>query len=219
MSRPLPFGDSLLQHFRGCVLDREGQLPCCAPRGDRHGTRQGAARSGGGRPGGEHMSRQRKNWTDAEDDLLRHLADSGARSREIGERIGRSESAVRNRMKFLRISRRGGHVRKYASWSEEELTALRELDGKGILLTEISARLGRDRTSVAAKARALGLWHKNPLPDTDIPAGTGNPEPKRPARVFSEIEKRRIRRFLARGDTLADIARQMRCEVADIRRI
>ena len=26
-------------------------------------------------------------------------------------------------------------------------------------------------------------------------------------------------RFLARGDTLADIARQMRCEVADIRRI
>ncbi len=30
---------------------------------------------------------------------------------------------------------------------------------------------------------------------------------------------RRIGRFLARGDTLADIARQMRCEVADVRRI
>ena len=120
----------------------------------------GSRQAGGGLPGGEHMSRQRQNWTDAEDDLLRHLADSDASSREIGERIGRSEYAVRSRMKFLRISRRGGLVQNHENWSEEELVALRELDGKGMLLTEISARLGRDRTSVAAKARALGLWQE-----------------------------------------------------------
>ena len=165
------------------------------------------------------MSRRRQNWTDAEDDLLRRLADSGASPREIRERIGRSESAVRSRMKLLRISRRGGHGRKYENWGEEELAALRKLHGEGMMLTEIAERLGRARSSVVAKARALGLWRKNPSPDTDIPAEPGDPGPKRPARSFSEIEKRRIRQFLARGDTLADIARQMRCEVADIRRI
>ena len=165
------------------------------------------------------MSRRRQNWTDAEDDLLRHLTDSGAKSREIGARIGRSESAVRNRMTILGISRRGGRVRKCENWSEEDLAVLRELHGEGMLLTEVAERLGRDRTSVVAKARALGLWRKNPLPDVDIPAGTGDPEPMRPTRTFGEIERRRIRQFLERGDTLADIARQMRCEVADIRRI
>ncbi len=165
------------------------------------------------------MSRRRQNWTDAEDDLLRHLADSGARSREIGERIGRSASAVRNRTTMLRSSRRGGRVQKFENWSEEELTALRELDGAGMMLTEIAEHLGRDRTSVAAKGRALGLWRTNLPPDADIPAEAGEHVPKHPARTFSEIERRRIRQFLARGDTLADIARQMRCAVADIRRI
>ena len=165
------------------------------------------------------MNRRRQTWTGAEDDLLRHLADSGTSSREIAERLGRSESAVCNRMKVLRISRRGGRVRKYENWSEEELAALRELHGEGLLFTEIAERLGRGRSSVAAKARALGLWRMNPPPGADIPAEAGEHVPKRPARAFSEIEKRRIRRFLARGDTLADIARQMRCEVADIRRI
>ncbi len=164
------------------------------------------------------MSR-RQNWTDAEDDLLRHLSDSGSGPREIGERIGRSEAAVCNRMKFLRISRCGGHVRKHENWSEEELTALRELDSEGLLLTEIAERLGRGRTSVAAKGRALGLWRTNPPPDADFPAAAGEHVPKHPARTFSEIERRRIRQFLERGDTLADIARQMRCAVADIRRI
>ena len=159
------------------------------------------------------MSRRRQNWTDAEDDLLRHLADSGSRPREIGERIGRSESAVRNRMKMLRISRRGGHVRKYANWSEEELAALRELHEEAMLLTEVAERLGRARTGVEAKVRELGLLRTNP------PAEAGDPGPKRPARAFGEIERRRIGQFLARGDTLADVARQMRCEVADIKRV
>ena len=159
------------------------------------------------------MSRRRHDWTDAEDDLLRRLTDSGSSPREIGERIGRSESAVRNRKKMLRIPRRGCLVRKPENWSEEELAELRELHAEGMLLTEIAERLGRARTSVAAKARALELWRKNPPPDA------GEHVPKRPARAFSEIEKRRIRQFLSRGDTLADIARQMRCEVADIRPI
>lgn len=165
------------------------------------------------------MSRWRQSWTDAEDDLLRRLADSVTSTREIGERMGRSESAVCNRMKVLRISRRGGDVRKYENWSEEDLAALRELHGAGMVFTEIAERLGRRRSSVAAKARALGLWRLNPPPGADVPAEAGAPGLKRPARVFSEIERRRIVRFLARGDTLADIARQMRCGVADIRRI
>ncbi len=167
------------------------------------------------------MSRRRQHWTDAEDDLLRNLVNSGSSPREIGERIGRSESAVRNRMKVLRISLHSSRVRKNENWSEEELAALRELHGEGMLLTEISERLKRGRTSVEAKARALGLWRTNPVPDADIPAPAeaGDPGPKRRARTFSEIERRRIRQFLERGDTLADIARQMRCEVADIRRI
>ncbi|MCY3875174.1 MAG: hypothetical protein OXF88_12885 [Rhodobacteraceae bacterium] len=40
------------------------------------------------------MSHRRQNWTDAEDDFLRRLADFGSSPCEIGERIGRSESAV-----------------------------------------------------------------------------------------------------------------------------
>ena len=165
------------------------------------------------------MSLWRRNWTDAEDDLLRHLAGSGSSPREIGERLGRSESAVYKRMKKLRISRRDGRVRKYENWSGEDLAAFRELYGEGMPLTEIAERLGRARSSVAAKARALGLWRQSSPPDADIPAEAGDPGLKRPSRVFSEIERRRIGRFLARGDTLADIARQMRCEIADIRRI
>ena len=169
--------------------------------------------------GGEHMSRRRRNWTDAENDLLRRLADSDFSLREIGERIGRSKSAICNRMKVLRISRRGRRVRKYENWSKKELAVLRELYGEGMLLTEIAERLGRARTSVASKARALELWRTNPPPRANMPAEAGEHVPKRPARAFSEIEKRRIKQFLARGDTLADIARQMRCEIADIRRI
>ncbi|MCY3873053.1 MAG: hypothetical protein OXF88_02020 [Rhodobacteraceae bacterium] len=165
------------------------------------------------------MSRRRQNWTDAEDDLLRHLSASGSRPREIGERIGRSESAVRNRMKMLRISRRGGHVRKYANWSEEELAALRELHEEAMVLTEVAERLGRARTGVTSKVRELELWRTNPPADADIPVEAGDPGPKRPVRAFGEIERRRIRQFLARGDTLADIARQMRCEIADIKRV
>ncbi len=136
----------------------------------------------GGLPGGERMSRQRRNWTDAEDELLGRLADSGASPREIGERIGRSESAVRSRMKLLRISRRDGHVRKYESWGEEELAAPRELHGEGMLLTEIAERLGCARSSVVVKARAPGLWHKNPPPDADIPA-----EPAIPGRSVRRV--------------------------------
>ena len=165
------------------------------------------------------MSRWRQAWTEAEDDLLRRLADSGTSSREIGERMGRSESAVCNRMKVLRISRRGGCVRKYENWSEEDIAELRDLHDAGMMLSEIAERLGRARSSVAAKARALGLWRMNPPPGAEIPAEAGDPGLKRPSRMFSEIERRRIERFLVRGDTLADIARQMRCEVADIRRI
>ena len=165
------------------------------------------------------MSRWRRNWADTEDDLLRRLADSGSSPREIGDRLGRSESAVYKRMRILKISWRGGGVRKYENWSVEDLAALRELYGEGMPLTEIAERLGRARSSVAAKVRALGLWRQSPPPDADIPAEAGDPGLKRPSRVFSEIERRRIGRFLARGDTLADIARQMRCAVADIRRI
>ncbi len=155
---------------------------------------------------------RRENWSVAEEDLLRRLATSGASVREISERISRTESAIGNRMKRLGISR----ARKIRKWTRADEDSLKKLHGERLLLTEIAERMGRGHTAVAAKARALGLHRYLPPPDAD------NLEPAtetRPSRPFSEMERRRVAAFLRRGDTIVDVARQMRCDVEDVRRI
>ncbi len=179
------------------------------------------------------MTPGRKKWTGAEEGLLRRLSDSGKTPRETAELLERTESSVCNRLDTLGISRRGHGRGRWMAWSEADIALLTRLHGEGALFGEIAERLGRGMTAVASKARAIGLCRNAPpvkpapgpqednegaaldFTDGDPPAEA----PKRPQRDFSEIEQRRVRQFLARGDTHADIARQLRCDVEDIRPI
>ena len=161
----------------------------------------------------------RRKWTGADDDQLRRLFDSGMAPRELGETLCRSESSVLNRLQKLGITLGGRGRGSYVRWSEADIDLLTDLHGKGLLFDEIAERLGRGTKAVAAKARAVGLCRNGLFDGDDAPAAAVKRRPGRPVRAFSEIERRRVMQFLARGDTLADIARQMRCEVDDIRAI
>ena len=163
-----------------------------------------------------------RNWTAAEEDLLRHLANSGATVGEIAERTGRTEVAIIVRMKSLGIGR--AHKKKtWRKWSEEDIATLTGLHGEGVPLRAIATRMGRGHTAVADKARKIGLCRYGTPPEIiGDNAASGLDETvvtERAQRTFSEAETRRVRQFLARGDTYADVARQMRCDVVDIERI
>ena len=112
------------------------------------------------------------------------------------------------------------------SWTAADVATLTELWLGGARPREIARALERDASenAVNAKARELKLTRRRagPRPKNE-PRPPVRATPVlvrvRPPRSFSEIETRRIRQFARRGDTHADIARQMRCDVEDIRRI
>ncbi len=129
-------------------------------------------------------------------------------------------------------------IARATPWSERDIETLRTMYPGGAPATEIAAALERETGPRAVYEMAAKLKIRRPVPlgqkrrgvkpqdgdegpvftftDEDQPAEETK---ARPARAFSEIEKRRVIQFLARGDTLADIARQMRCDVDDIRAI
>lgn len=169
------------------------------------------------------------NWTAAQEETLRLMAARGCDVEEIGAVIGRTEVAVIVRMKFLSIPRPGKR-KTWRKWSADEIATLTRLHGDGVPLREIARRLDRGHSAVANRARKIGLCRYRPPPDddeSDLQVGgidlahesAETAAPTRRGRTFSEIETRRVRRFLARGDTLADVARQMRCDIDDIKAI
>lgn len=165
-------------------------------------------------------------WTDAEKDRARRLVAAGAPMKAIAEELGRSVEATRMGLRRAGIPRPKGLLRV---WSERDDRILRALWKLNVPPADIRGELSEPRTERAIKCRAwdLGLRRLKkaekvrPERSVDVPADEPEkPAPKapRPVRVFSEIETRRIRRFRARGDGEADIARQMRCKPEDVRR-
>lgn len=108
-------------------------------------------------------------------------------------------------------------------WSPADLKILTDLYMRGAEINEIVAALSRETTedAVHAKVRDLKLLRPRSRPGPKIKPGhkrdgLADEAPQRPARTFSVVETRRICRFFARGDSLADVARQMRCDVDDV---
>lgn len=94
-------------------------------------------------------------WAAAEDDALRSMWQTHSHT-EIAATLGRPRSGVRNRCYRL------GLVDTSGEWSEGELAKLkaayeRATSGNQIGLDQLAAEMGRHKTNVSRKARALGL--------------------------------------------------------------
>lgn len=165
------------------------------------------------------------SWSAADDARLREMWPAGVAAMEIVEALDRetTASAVQRRASKLGLHRKSKPRR--VAWSAIDIRILCELWAGGSSAAEIGAMLTVKRSGPAVlwKARNIGLARR----PTGRPAAVepADPAPDRLAvkpvrkhRVFSEIETRRIRRFRARGDGEADIARQMRCKPEDVRR-
>lgn len=110
--------------------------------------------------GCKSVQRDTKNsapWTEREDTILRNTAGS-ATHRQMGELLGRTELAVRNRCSRLGLV----FVRP---WSDEEVTQLRAWyearKGQPLYIKHLAEALKRSETSVSEKAAQLGLSDRN----------------------------------------------------------
>lgn len=173
-------------------------------------------------------------WSDGDDARLREMWTEGFPVAEIITALDgdRTCNAVTGRAGALGIRRPEGCNR----WTDSDIAILRKMYAAGKPLRDIVASLDREATEYAIWTKAHDLGIRRPSrgkrPPKRLPRKrdvktegqrlvfSGEDEkpaaPERPARIFSEIENRRIRRFFARGDSIVDVARQMRCQVADI---
>ena len=181
-------------------------------------------------------------WSPADDTRLREMYPAGAALDDIAAALDRDTTpgAVTARARAIGLRRlaecRGGRP---ASWTPADIAILREMYPDGATMRDIVDALSgtKSRNAVWKKASDLGLRRRPEpeLPEKPGPERTKRPrkdrlrevafedlvttKPATPSRDFSEIEKRRVQQFAARGDTHADIARQLRCDVDDIRRV
>jgi hypothetical protein len=100
------------------------------------------------------MIQRNVRWKPSEDESLRAMYATHTRA-EIAKAIGKTEGAVRSRCWTLRL------CTKVRPWSETEVDALRRAYSAQIAaevnLPALATQLGRDKTNVCRKARALGL--------------------------------------------------------------
>jgi hypothetical protein len=96
-------------------------------------------------------------WTQEEDNLLRDLYEVREYA-EIGEILGKTQNAIRNRCWRLRLRKRP------AFWTDEEIDVLKShYLSAGVFRVDLDAlakSMGRGRMSVALKASELGLCNK-----------------------------------------------------------
>ena len=93
------------------------------------------------------------SWSDAEHQRLIELAGT-MKPAEIAQRLGRTESAVRNRARVHGISIATTHPHK--RWTYDE-TAYLFLNYERLTIQQMAAKLGRSYESVSQKCRELDL--------------------------------------------------------------
>ena len=106
-------------------------------------------------PSSLNPNKRPQNWTEAEDAYLAETWKTKGH-KAIGEAIGRTEKAVRNRCYRL------GLVDGDAKWAPEDIAKLVEryksaTSNEQLNLAKLAAELGRLKSNVSRKARALGL--------------------------------------------------------------
>lgn len=90
-------------------------------------------------------------WTKREEELLRAYVRQGYRSGEIGELLGRSSGAIRNRKRKLGINKPN------KPWLKEQVDFLRENYHSEMHIVDLCAGCGHTEASVKHKASELGL--------------------------------------------------------------
>lgn len=94
-------------------------------------------------------------WSESEDDALRSMWRTHSHT-EIAKELGRPRCGVRNRCHRL------GLVDTSSEWSEDEISKLRSVYEKAVAgcqigLDRLAAEMGRHKSNISRKARALGL--------------------------------------------------------------
>jgi hypothetical protein len=97
-------------------------------------------------------------WTQSDDDWIRANFE-GMDHRSMANYLGRTISATRHRCSLLKC------LRRHDDWSDGHIEILKrwyaEHDGKPLDLNGLIAIIGRDKTAISQKAKALGLSNKN----------------------------------------------------------
>ena len=95
-----------------------------------------------------------KAWTGREERQAISLYREGLTMREIGERIGRTKRAVQKRIHYFRGEGVELKPRQF-KWTPEEITSLLFLYQQGVVLTEISEKIGRSHDATRTMLKEL----------------------------------------------------------------
>jgi hypothetical protein len=93
-------------------------------------------------------------WTSKEETLLKSLLNSYKYSyREISQRLGRTEGAIKKRMVDLGLMQRPIKADNHIPWTDREVALIVDLDSKGYTPEIISEKLGGIRSSIAVRGK------------------------------------------------------------------
>lgn len=94
------------------------------------------------------FSRRQKRWKPSDERRLQKLFRKGFKAKEIAEKMGRTDSAIQNRLYRSGMRRRN-------QWTEKEDKQLRHLLGRGRTHKEIGKVMGRTKNSVSVRCSKL----------------------------------------------------------------
>lgn len=107
---------------------------------------------------------KREPWTKKEDERLSELLGTMT-SADIGNILGRSDTAVRKRASILKLSAKSPDTLEKI-WTEQEVQTLLYLRSCGVKGPDIARRLGKDLDAVYGK---IGHLNKNIVKERAMP--------------------------------------------------
>ncbi len=102
------------------------------------------------------------HWTEAEDALLRNLAEQGRSAQQIADQIGRTRGGVNSRAQRFQIPIRSPLSPWARLWSDVEDTALKNLAKQGATIQQAVDQIGRSYGSIEGRSRKLGVKLSRP---------------------------------------------------------
>lgn len=108
------------------------------------------------------MKDSRFKWSEEEIDILKEYYEKGFSIEQISKIIGKSKSAIKQRLSELKLKRKMVSANK---WKDGELKFLKEYyHPEKMSIQEIAETLNRTENAVKAKANSLGLkYNRNSL--------------------------------------------------------